>query len=405
MDVDLMRKIDYWVGIPLCFFFSIINSAAKIFSFSRQKKIKKILFIELSEMGSTVFAYSSMKKAKEMYPDSELYFMIFRENQESVNLLKIIPPENIITIRSKSFPALAIDTVKAIFRMRREKIDVAIDLELFSRFTALLTYLSGASRRVGFHRHHMEGLYRGNLLTHKVAYNPHQHISHSFLSLIYALKSPQNEIPLTKVRISPEDIVIPQIKSSKEEKENILKKLREINLKISDRKKIVLLNPNASKLIPIRKWPLHNYVELARKLLLNKDVFIVITGISDEKPDSQTICNAVRSERCIDFTGKTANLRELIDLYNISRMLITNDSGPAHFASLTPIKIAVFFGPETPEIYRPLSRNCTVFYSHFACSPCVSAFNHRKTGCDNNKCLKAIIPNKVYDDVKKELCK
>lgn len=400
-----MRKIDYWVGVPICFVLSALNHITRVFSSKKQSKIKKVLFIELSEMGSTIFAYSSMKKAKEMYPDAKLYFMIFRENQESINLLNIIPPENVITIRSKSFVALTIDTIKALLKLRKEKIDVAIDLELFSRFTAILTYLSGASHRIGFHKYHMEGLYRGNLLTNKVAYNPHQHISHSFLSLIYSLKSPQNEIPMAKVCIKTEDVVIPRIKSTDEEKEKIWKKLREINPKISRRKKIILLNPNASKLIPIRKWPLHNYIELAKKLLMDKDVFIVITGIKDEKPDAQTICNSIKNERCIDFTGKTLNLKELIDLYNISKMLITNDSGPAHFVSLTQIKIVVFFGPETPEIYRPMSQNCRVLYSHFACSPCVSAFNHRKTSCNNNKCLKAIIPNEVYEDVKNELYK
>ncbi|PIT93873.1 hypothetical protein COU00_02030, partial [Candidatus Falkowbacteria bacterium CG10_big_fil_rev_8_21_14_0_10_43_11] len=94
---------------------------------------------------------------------------------------------------------------------------------------------------------------------------------------------------------------------------------------------------------------------------------------------------------------------ELIDLYNIADVLVTNDSGPAHFASLTPIKNFVFFGPETPKLYAPLGKNTHIFYSDFPCSPCLSAFNHRHTSCKDNKCLLVISVEEVYQAVTKEL--
>ena len=145
-----------------------------------------------------------------------------------------------------------------------------------------------------------------------------------------------------------------------------------------------------------------NYCELAKKIL-QEDAYIVITGVNSEKKDALEICKSVNyNERCIDFTGKTT-IKELIDLYNVSRIIITNDSGPNHFASLTPIKIIVFFGPETPKIYGTLSPNAVIFYSNFACSPCVSAFNHRRTPCKDNKCLQIIKVDDVFDVVKKEL--
>ena len=41
-------------------------------------------------------------------------------------------------------------------------------------------------------------------------------------------------------------------------------------------------------------------------------------------------------------------------LYTLSELLITNDSGPAHFASMTPITVITLFGPETPLLFRAL---------------------------------------------------
>ena len=32
-------------------------------------------------------------------------------------------------------------------------------------------------------------------------------------------------------------------------------------------------------------------------------------------------------------------------------MLVTNESGPTHFATLTPIRVVALFEPETPALY------------------------------------------------------
>jgi ADP-heptose:LPS heptosyltransferase len=124
----------------------------------------------------------------------------------------------------------------------------------------------------------------------------------------------------------------------------------------------------------------------------------VLSGVESEKEDGLKICEAVNNKRCINFIGKT-NLRELFDLFNVSDVLVSNDSGPPHFASMTNIKVIVLFGPESPALYAPLGKNIHVLYSNFACSPCVSAYTHRKSACRNNKCLKAITPDMVFNEV------
>ncbi len=404
MKVDFMRWVDYYIGVPICFLFSIITSIERLFGLRKPKKNfkpERVLFVELSEMGSAILAYSAMKKAEELF-NARLYFMIFKENEESVKLLDIVPKENIITIRSKSFFLFFIDTITAIFKMRVKGIDTVIDLELFSRFTSILSFFSGAKAIVGFYRYDMEGLYRGNFQTHKVGYNPHYHISQNFMSLIYSLKADINEIPMLKRAVNKEEVVRAKVVSNKEDKKNILRKLKEINSDINKKSRIILLNPNASQLLPIRKWPLERFMKLAENILKLRGVFIVITGTKSEKEDAEAICSYVKNKRCIDFTGRTS-FKELIDLYNVSKVLITNDSGPAHFASLTGIRIVVLFGPETPNIYAPLSDNCVCVYSNYACSPCVSAFNHRKTPCTRSRCLEAIKAGDVFGVVKEGL--
>ena len=120
MKVDFMRKMDYWIGNPLCFSLSCLHILGRVFP-RKKKEPKKVLFLELSEMGSTVLAYAAMSKTKELWPSSELYFMIFKQNQESVKLLEIIPEKNLILIDNSSLFRFKITVFKALIRMKKEK--------------------------------------------------------------------------------------------------------------------------------------------------------------------------------------------------------------------------------------------------------------------------------------------
>jgi hypothetical protein len=62
---------------------------------------------------------------------------------------------------------------------------------------------------------------------------------------------------------------------------------------------------------------------------------------------------------------------------------------------VTPIPSFVLFGPETPALYGSLG-NSTPIFAGLACSPCVSAANHRKTACNKPVCLDAISVDEVF---------
>lgn len=403
MNIDLMRGIDRNVGIPLCFLFSIVHSFLKLFKKPIYiKHPKKILFIAMSEMGSIVLAYSLFKKSKELYPEASLYFLTFKETRNAVDVLNFFQDENIITIESKNLLSFLSSSITAIKKLRKENIDIVLDMELFARFTALLSYIIGAKNRIGYHKYTNEGLYRGNFLTHKVPFNPHIHIAYNMLNLIYAVKSSLDSIPLTKFPYRKKDVLIPKVEMPSGGKKAVLSKLSTEYNEVLQAEKLILVNPNASDIIPIRRWPLEKYVGLIKLLLKHERIYVIITGIESEREKAAQICQEIGSKKCINFAGKTT-FSELIELYHVADILITNDSGPVHFSSMTDIKTFVFFGPETPKLYGPLDKDAHVFYSNFSCSPCVSAFNHRKSPCNNNECLKAISVQSVYQEISKFL--
>ena len=86
-------------------------------------------------------------------------------------------------------------------------------------------------------------------------------------------------------------------------------------------------------------------------------------------------------------------------LYTLADVLVTNDCGPGHFASLTDVDSIVLFGPETPQVFGPLGRHSEAVTAGLACSPCVNVYNQRLSACVDNVCMQAISVDDVVSRV------
>ena len=396
-----MRAIDQTIGPFLCWIMSVCY---RLFSFRRvrapgpARDVHKILFVKPAEMGSTVLMYPALRRVKELWPKSEIYFLVFAETRAAVDLLPNVSIENVFAIRSDTLINFIVDSVRRLIALRKLKLDVAVDLEFYSRGAAILTAFAGARYTAGFDRYTMEGLYKGSMLSHPVQYNCHIHTAAGFVTLVEALAVESEQMPLAKVPVpSKESLVLPSFTPSRLERDAVLKIIQGANIRINFDNRLVILNVNASDLMPLRKWPLENYIALARLLIKIPDVFIILTGVNSETRDADIVCDSVGRERCANMAGSTT-LRSLVTLYTLSALMVTNDSGPSHFASLTDMPVITLFGPETPEIYGPLGSRKVAITSGLACSPCVSSYNHRRSPCNDNICMKSIAVGRIWDD-------
>ncbi|MFH1996611.1 MAG: glycosyltransferase family 9 protein, partial [Candidatus Omnitrophota bacterium] len=322
-----------------------------------------------------------------------------KENRPVIDLLDIVPASNVIEIDPTSAVSLVTTAFSAVSRMRGEKIDAAIDMEFFSRGSAILAYLSGAAKRVGLHLFTCEGPYRGDLFTHKLLYNPYLHAKVYFASLVEALlhKPPDTNTPL---HFDIPDPACETAAFTPSENETIACTEKIESLKRSPaRKPVVILNPNSSDLLPIRKWPEDNFIGLGA--LIRKDfpeATIIITGAEKEKPRADAIASKINN--AVSLAGSTT-FRELLTLYAVADVLVTNDSGPAHFSTLTSVRSVILFGPETPFLYGSTGPGREAVAPNLVCSPCVNVFNHRNSPCLSGVCLKNISAGEVYKYVRK----
>jgi len=392
MSVVGLQRLDRWLGAPLCLVLTLVRALRRLLPARPPGPVRRVLFVKLAEQGSTVLAYDALRRAVELVGRQNVFFISFAENRFILDLLGVVPEENVVTLSTQNLFGLLGSALAAVARLRRLQLDSTVDLEFFSRGSAILAFLSGAPRRVGLHAFYGGGPYRGDLMTHKLVYTAYLHTSQIFRALVEALLHEPRLLPAFGAPPPAETASLPHFTPAAAEQEKVR---RLLGYPAGALPPLLVLNPNAGDMLPVRRWPAGRYVELAKELLArHEDWMAVFTGAPEEAEAVAELARRVGSPRCVCLAGKTT-LRELLVLYSLGEVLVTNDSGPAHFAAMTPISVVTLFGPETPALFAPRTPRHTALYAGLACSPCVNAYNNRQTPCQNNLCMQAITVQEV----------
>ncbi|HEY9723529.1 MAG TPA: glycosyltransferase family 9 protein, partial [Oscillatoriaceae cyanobacterium] len=246
-----------------------------------------------------------------------------------------------------------------------QRFDLWIDAEFLTRFSALLTGVSGARTRVGFHAPEVD---RGRLHDVQVPFNNYRHMIDNFCTLVTgALEAPQGDRPLQRIVPNAEAIA------------RIGDKLAARGLRVGE--PYVILNPNAGELALERRWSVERFAALADALAPEFGGKLVLVGARSERPYVARMVEAIHaSERVIDLSGETS-LDELVALFADARLLVSNDTGPLHLACAVGTPTVAIFGPETPTLFGPRGPRHRVVTKGLACSPCLNIYNGRTVHC------------------------
>src|SRR5258708_16729736 len=119
-------------------------------------------------------------------------------------------------------------------------------------------------------------------MTHRLTYNPYLHTSQMFLLRVGGLEETVPGSGKLSVPVPQIEKWVPDFVPIKGEQEQVRRLLQQETNNETD-PPIVLLNPNASDLLPLRKWPVERYVSLAQRLLEPfPEIYIGLTGAPDE---------------------------------------------------------------------------------------------------------------------------
>lgn len=387
MNTSQMRHIDYFFGGAACLFLDAVERLRRLFARPRTRpEPRTVVVTKYLGMGSILLATPALTALKKRYPACKITLVTFASNAAFARQLRIF--DDVLSIRTTSLTLFAMDTLCTLRAVRRLKADYLLDFEFFARFSTIVSYLSGASCRVGYY---MPQIWRGDLLDIPVHFNPYRHVCDIFAAHVEALGIPVADGAITTPHV--DDAALATVRSILEE------------AGVRDGESLITVNVNASDLSLERRWPDSSFVTLLDALARHQKIRFVLVGSPEEAQYVDGIYAALSPEArscCINLAGKQT-LDEFIALLTVSDVCITNDSGPLHIAAALGTRTVSFFGPESPQLYGPKGNGHLVFYAGIYCSPCLSVFNAKRAMCNgNNICMKAITPEQVLEELSRD---
>jgi heptosyltransferase-2 len=119
---------------------------------------------------------------------------------------------------------------------------------------------------------------------------------------------------------------------------------------------------------PTKRWLPERFAEAAKKIAQQRDLQWMLFGTKKDAAIGAEICK-VLGDRCTNRIGQTT-IEQLIDELRECRLLLTNDTGTMHLASLLGLPVVAIFGSTEPRLTGPLGDGHIVLRHQVECSPC-----------------------------------
>jgi heptosyltransferase-1/heptosyltransferase-2 len=341
----------------------------------------KIIILKPSSLGDVIHALPVLRLLRSHWPASRIYWWL------DVNLVPLLEKDpdlaGIFTFQRKRWasPHRWPEIVTSIVSMRKHRFDIAIDLQGLAR-SGMFAWLAGPQLTIG-----LDNIREGSREGARALYDltppraaPGTHAVDRYLSVLSLLGVP---VHWNFEWLPPRPAA--------------LKSIREKWMPERDAARWIVLLPGGRW--DNKRWPVEYYIELARKLREIPGLRLVVLGSKDERPLGEAIAAAV-PQFCLNLAGATT-LDEMIEWIRLSRLVITNDTGPMHVAAAVGRPVVAIFGPTNPLNTGPYGQLQNVMQTaSLPCAPCL------KSTCaywEKLACLHAITPAAVFEKARQAL--
>ncbi|MFL6527301.1 MAG: lipopolysaccharide heptosyltransferase II [Chthoniobacterales bacterium] len=285
----------------------------------------RILIRAPNWLGDSVISSPAVRAIKRGRPDAHVTVLA---PEKTAEIWKLVPEvDEIVPLSRKSLFAAA----RAI--SARQRFDVAILFPNSFRAAAEV-WLAGVPRRVGV-RGHQRSMLLNQIIPERPRFRPIDHQLNDYLHLARTLGA------------------IPEPFGTRKS--------------TAENRKFLGLCPGA-EYGPAKRWLPERFAEAAQVVAERIDGHWLLFGTKTDTAVAAQIEN-VLGPRCTNLAAKTT-LAELIERLRDCALLLTNDTGTMHVASLLGVPVVAVFGSTEPGLTGPLGERNRVIRHHVECSPC-----------------------------------
>jgi heptosyltransferase-2 len=152
---------------------------------------------------------------------------------------------------------------------------------------------------------------------------------------------------------------------------------------------VIGLNPGAS-FGSSKCWPAEYFAELAEMCRAHLATKVIVFSGPGEDDIVQAILDHTSAD-LVETRADGVDLELLKPLVQRCNLLITNDTGPRHYAVAFDVPVVVIMGPTDPRYTAANLDQSVVVRKELSCSPC-----HKKVCPTQHECMREIKPAEVF---------
>ena len=331
-----------------------------------------ILIIKMSSLGDVLHTLPFVAELRERFPLARLTWLVHPQFSGFVPDPPMV--DEVIYFDKVKFKKMSLGEKWSCFKEMRSLLhsrnfDLVIDMQgLFK--SAVLAAISGCNNRIGYCE-----MREGSGLVSKAVTGAHakDHVIERYLDVARYLGCTVKDIRFPMPDLQKEWQAV-------QEKTEAVKA------------PYVVLVPGARW--ETKKWPVEYFSELAA-MILRDGKQVVLAGGPEDSPLGSQITGL--SPGVTDLTGKTG-LRELGALIQHCTAYISGDTGPLFIAAAMKRPLIALYGPTRPNRTGPYgSSDAEIMTAPVSCAGCL------KKNCVKWICMKAITPERVFDEYEKKV--
>ena len=331
---------------------------------------QKILIIKCRAQGDVLRTTALLHGLKRKYPESHISWLVDEESFELLDNNPII--DKVLPYRMENLVPLAV-----------EEFDVLISLDKESLSTSVATLVK-CPHKFGF------GM---NTLGNLIPFNTEAEYAYQ-LGIDDDLKFKQNTMTYQEIVAKTAEIEYKRDPYVFQFSDHHKKRARDFfkKHKISEDTLAIGLNTGAGVKFETKQWPAENYLKLVDNLVENIESNIFLLGGKRETELNRFI--EKNSKHKVYNTGNDNSLLEFAGFLSRMDIVVSSDTLGMHLAIAQDKKVVALFGSTCPQEIDLYDRGVKL-YAGVDCSPCY------KQTCDDMKCMEEIIPEQVFEEIKK----
>lgn len=158
-----------------------------------------------------------------------------------------------------------------------------------------------------------------------------------------------------------------------------------------------LVGFNIGSAVVTKRWAPDRFAQVADTLAAKGYKPVFFGGTMDEDMVQEAV--ALMKTTPVVATG-AFTIGALAAAMRRCSLIITNDSGPMHVAISQKVPIVAMYGPSSPKLYGPYTKDATIVTAIPPCMGCADGMKHK---CDDMQCMTRLTVEQVVEAAEKML--